>query len=302
MNKFVLTAGISLLGISAHAQLVFGHTYYSSGSAAESGAFYMDANTGATTQLWSGAGSRKVNGIAADDANNKMYANDAARLLVWDYGAVGTKPTQINGFYRTGHDNVVYVTGVDDLCLANGGLYAYTTYNASGGTQVDDGIYIVDTTVTTSATQNLSLVWSHSDLDYNFQGITFDAATGLFYGANQTGNNHSAGIYSIDALGTGAVNRIMDFPTDITSADGITFGDGRLWVSQKVSGNSYMSIRGYNLSTSSWDRSFNFGTLFPSQSYATGLSWANTNPVPEPATLFALGAGAIALLKKRRAR
>lgn len=302
MKRFSIAFGISVAAASAHAQLVFGHTYYNASVVAQTGAQYLDITSGQTTQLWTGAGSRKVNGIAANDATGKMYANDSARLLVWNYGTAGTQPTQINGLYRRGHDGLTYATGVDDLALANGSLYGYTTFNvASGGAgNVDDGIYRIDPTITTSGTVNMTLIWTHADQEYNFQGLAFNAADGMFYGANQTGNNHTAGIYKIDALGTGTVTSFLPLPSDLTSADGIVFGGGYLWVSQKISANPFMTIRGYNLVTSAWDKTFTFGTGLPTtSSYATGLTWTNANVVPEPMSMIALALGAAGLLRRR---
>src|SRR3954470_21686946 len=69
---------------TASAQLVFGSTTTTTNNPA---AFYLNVETGQVTALWNSAANKKVNGLAADQVNHRLYANDAARLNFWDYGS-----------------------------------------------------------------------------------------------------------------------------------------------------------------------------------------------------------------------
>ncbi|HZH99299.1 MAG TPA: PEP-CTERM sorting domain-containing protein [Fimbriimonadaceae bacterium] len=296
-RSLIILGAVSVAG-SANAQLVFGHTYYSSTEPGFSGAVYLDVQTGQSKQLWTGAGSRKVNGLAADNTNQIMYANDAALLLRWSFGALGTQPTQINGLYRLGSNNTVYATGVDGLAFANSKLYAYTNYNAGGSAAfVEDGIYEVDVNNTTAATPNMTLKWMHSDLQYDLKGLEFNSGDGLFYATNTAAAN-AAGIYTIDVLGSQAITKIADFHPSLGTPDGLAIGGGYIWLTGKQTGDTTLKVVGYNLATHAYDQFFSVAG-FSTTGRGTGATWA-PQAVPEPGTLAALGLGALALLRRRR--
>ncbi len=305
IRKLSLTlGGLVLIGSAAQAQLVFGHTYYAAASAGVTGAMYLDVTTGNATQLWTGAnvsgsGNRRVNGLAADNANGIIYGNSSARLYQWEFGTQGSIPTFITGFYRLGSNGTTYATGVDGLAVANSKVYAYTNYNAGSGNVVEDGIYEVDSSIT-NGDANMTLKWRHDDLAYNLQGIEFNEADGLFYAANLSTANPK-GIYTIDVFGTGAITKIADFDSFIPDPDGLAIGGGRVWLTGNISGSGSVRVAGFNLATGLYDEAFQLDGLGTS-SYATGATWAPEalNPVPEPATLAALGAGALALLRRRK--
>lgn len=305
-HKLALVAiGAVMFGSAAQAQLVFGHTYFSTSAPGVSGAFYLDVTTGNGQQLWTGAnvsgsGNRRVNGLAADNANGVIYGNSSARLYKWEFGDIGATPAFINGFYRLGSNGTTYATGVDGLAVANGKVYAYTNYNASGsGAFVEDGIYEVDTTVNT-AVPNMTLRWQHNDLAYNLQGIEFNSEDGLFYAAN-IGDVNAKGIYTIDVFGSGAITKIADFDPFITLPDGLAVGGGHVWLTGSDSASQSIRVAGYNLVTGQYDEAFQLDGMGTS-SYSTGATWAPgaLNPVPEPATMAALGLGAIALIRRKR--
>lgn len=303
--KLALAAiGLVMITSAAQAQLVFGHTYFSAAAPGTSGAFYLDVSSGNAQQLWTGAnvsgsGNRRVNGLAADNQNSIIYGNSGARLYMWQFGTMGSVPAFINGFYRLGTDNITYATGVDGLAVANSKVYAYTNFNAGSGSVVEDGIYEVDTTVTT-ATANMTLKWRHDDLAYNLQGIEYNDANGLFYAANLSDAN-AKGIYTIDVFGTGAITKIADFDPFVPTPDGLAVGGGHVWLTGNTSASGTLRIAGFNLATGLYDEAFELTGLGTS-SYASGATWAPNalTPVPEPATMATLALGAIALLKRRK--
>ena len=302
--KFALIVGsVALVGSAAHAQLVFGHTLYSSANPGLSGAYYLDITSGNATQLWIGQTSPgKTNALAADEAGRTLYSVDSARVMQWSYNTVGTTPTLINGLYRMGSNGTVYATGVDGLAFANGKLYGYTNYNAGGSANfVEDGIYLIDPSITTGGTPNMSLVWQHSDLAYNLQGLEFNSADGLFYATNTSANN-AHGIYTIDVFGDGSINKVADFDPFLANPDGLAIGGGHIWLTGKQSGDTTLKIVGYNLSAQTYDEAFELDG-FSSNARSTGATWAPgvlSEPVPEPATLAALGMGALALLRRKK--
>ncbi len=301
MNRIIVTA-LCAIGLSAasSAHLIFGASYYSSSNVGVSGGFALDTNTGSAKQLWTGVSNKKVVGLAADEANRIMYGNDSARLYKWAYNSIGTQPTQINGLYRLGSDSKIYATGVYGLAFANGNLYGWTNYNAGSGGITKDGIYRIDPTITTSATQNMFLLWEQTSTDYKFQGLEFNAADGLFYASNATTNAAFRGIYTIDAFGTGGITKIADIDPWLVEPDGLAIGDGHIWMSQKLSGDTELKIAGYNLTTHEYDKFFTMGG-FPTTGYYTGMAWSET-AVPEPATIGALALGALGLIRRKRSK
>src|SRR5439155_6651997 len=98
--------------------------------------------TNTLTTLWNSATNKKVNGFAADNANGRLYSNDAARLNFWNFGSIGTAPTFIAGLYRT-NDNITFAaTGVHGLAFATGNLYGATSF---ASTTFKRGIYQIAT-------------------------------------------------------------------------------------------------------------------------------------------------------------
>lgn len=299
MNRFLVVACLTAgLGTSANAYLIFGTSYYSTTNVGLSGGFVLNTKSGVAQQLWTGASNKKVVGLAADDANRILYGNDSARLYKWTYNSIGTQPTQINGLYRLGTDGKIYATGVYGLAFANGNLYGWTNYNAGSGGITKDGIYRIDPTVTTSATQNMFLLWEQTSTNYKFHGLEFNAADGLFYASNSTSDASLRGIYTIDAFGTGAITKVADIDPWLTEPDGLAIGDGHIWMSQKLSGDTILKIAGYNLTTHEYDQFFALDG-FPTTGYYTGLAWSDT-VVPEPATIGALALGVLGLVRRKR--
>lgn len=308
LTKFVCAGALVAAACStASAQLVFGTTTPTTTNPA---AVYLNINTGTTTTLWNSAAQKKVNGLAADTVNGKLYSNDAARLNVWNYGSVGTTPTLIGGMYRTS-DNVSFTaTGVDGLAWANGQLYGSTSF---GSTVFKRGIYRINTTPDSGGRCVMTALWTDptgvgtNSGTLQFGGIEYNAADGKFWVTNgtdttSTGGTYQRAIYTVDAFGSGAMTKIADFPAGHLQIDGLAIGGGYAWLTEQAPSSNTVNIFGYNLSTGQYDKSFSFALADGTQR-ASGATWAPDAylPIPSPA-----GAGVLALagamgLRRRRA-
>ena len=286
---------------TASAQLVFGSTTTTAGNAC---AVYLDVNTMQVTTLWNTAAQKKVNGLAADPANNRLYSNDAARLNYWNYGSVGTAPTLIAGMYRTSDPNTFTATGVDGLAFANGNLYGATSYPS---TVFKRGIYQV-ATVAVNNRCVMTPLWldptsseTSSGL-LSLGGLEFNPGDNLFYATNTVdttgqGFPYTRGLYSIDAFGSGAMTKIADFPDGRTGIDGLAYGNGKFWLTEQEPGASRIDIYPYDPTTGLYGETIYF-PLTDSTQRATGAAWA-PGAIPEPGTFGALTLLALWALRRR---
>lgn len=295
---------LASVAAGAHAQLVVALNAPSA-TGKLSGAFYVDVLNSSAQQLWTGAQSQsRVTGIVA--MNGTLYGASGLRGFSWEYGAVGTNPAEVDRFYRLGADNVVYGTSFANLTTHGSDLYGYTNFNTVGGTQVEDGIYRIDPTNRATNSVDTQLVWRHDDRAYNFEGLAYNEADGLFYSTNNPASNAPSGaapegLYTIDAFGTGAVTKIADFSSLVPEASGLTFGGGKLWMSGKMGDETDLRLISYDLTTKTYGDAFSIDG-FATGNRQTALVWAPgaNQPVPEPASLAALGLGAVALMRRRR--
>jgi hypothetical protein len=290
---------------SAHAQLVIGTTTTTTTNGA---AFYIDVNTMQVTTLWNSAANKKVNGIASDPANNKLYANDAARLNSWNYGSIGTAPTLIGGMYRT-NDNVSFTaTGVDDLTFVNNKLYGVTSF---GSTTYKKGIYQIATTTDAGAHVVMTPLWTDptglgtSSGDLATGGMAYNVSNGLFYLTNSadntgTGGNYTPGIFTVDAFGSGAITKLVNFPSGHNRIDGLTIGNGILWMTEQDPTNSVINIFRYDLATATYNPTVLTIPLVDGINRASGACWAPGANVPAPGALALLGVAGVATARRRR--
>lgn len=237
-RALALSAAVLGLNQFASAQLVFGTT---STSTANPCAVYVDVTTGQTTTLWNSAANKKVNGLTADPIGHRLYSNDAARLNFWNYGSVGTAPTLIGGLYRS-NGTTTSATGFSGLAWANGKLYGATSFASTTFTR---GIYEIPLVPDTSGRLITTQVWAEAVNTgvLALDGLEFNTADGLFYGAQSadntaTGGTLTRGIYSIDVFGTGAFTKIANFPGSNTRIDGLAVGGGKLWLTQQTGASS----------------------------------------------------------------
>jgi hypothetical protein len=311
MSRFSprLTMGLTFLGGLAamtsvsSAQLVFGTTTSTSTNPA---AIYLNVTTGVPTTLWGPAGNKKVNGLAADDAGGRLFANDAARLNVWNYGQVGIAPTFIAGLYRNTSPNPAgtgdVATGFSGLAWANGKLYGSTSF---ASTVFQRGIYEIPLVPNAANHLVTTPVWVEpvNSGVLTLDGIDFDPTTNLFYGVQDTDNTSTGGtltrgIFSIDVFGTGAFTKIANFPGANTRIDGIAVGGGKLWLTQQTGASNIVEIFPYDLTTQTYGSTISFA-LTDGTNRASGATWAAGVVLPEPSTLATLG-GAALLTRRRR--
>lgn len=293
-----LACGIVGVSKSASAQLVFGTTTPTAGNPA---AIHLDVTTGQTTTLWGPTGNKKVNGLAADPVGQKLYANDAARLNVWNYGSVGTSPTFIAGMYRT-NGTTTSATGFSGLAWANGKLYGSTSFASSVFTR---GIYEIPLVPNGSNQLITTQVWAEpvNSGSLQLEGLEFNAANGLFYGVQAAegtfnGVTLTRGLFTIDVFGTGAMTKIANFPAGQTRIDGLAIGGGKAWLTQQTGASNIVEIFPYDLTTGTYGTTISFA-LTDGTNRATGATWA-PGVVPEPVSMTGLAAVATMLRRRRR--
>ncbi|MFL6537417.1 MAG: PEP-CTERM sorting domain-containing protein [Chthoniobacterales bacterium] len=286
---------------TARAQLVFGST---TPTTTNPSAIYYDVTTGQTTTLWNSATNKKVNGLAADEVGGRLFANDAARLNVWNYGSIGTAPTFIAGMFRS-NGTTTSATGFDGLAWANGALYGSTSF---ASTTFKRGIYQIPLTPNASNQLITTPVWTDPDPTGTLVlgGLDFNPVDNLFY-ATQTTDSTAAGgflvpgIFSINVFGNGAFTKIADLPAGATRADGLAVGGGKLWITQQTGSLNDISIYPFDLTTMTYGTTIHF-TLPDGTNRATGATWAPGALVPEPSTFALLALSAVAGLCLRRRR
>ncbi len=301
MHKTFVAAALVAAAVasSASAQLVFGTTTPTTSNPA---AVYLDLSTGNTTTLWNSASNKKVNGIAADVAGNRMFANDAARLNVWTLGSIGTAPTLIAGMYRT-DGSTFTATGVDGLAYANNTLYASTSF---GSTVYKRGIYTVNTTPDSGNRCIMSPLWldptgvgtlsgtlQFGDIEYNPLDNKFWVVNGT--DTTGTGGTYERAIYTVNVFGNGAMTKIANFPVGHTQIDGITLGNGRAWLTEQEPGSNRVNIFPYNIATGQYEATITFALADATQR-ASDATW-----IPAPGAVSILGLAGLVAGRRRRA-
>lgn len=297
-------SGLAATASVSSAQLVFGTT---TSAAANPAAIHLNVTTGVTTTLWSPTGNKKVNGLAADNVGGRLFANDAARLNVWNYGQLGTAPTFIAGLYRNTSPNPAgtgdVATGFSGLAWANGKLYGSTSF---ASTVFQRGIYEIPLVPNAANHLVATPVWVEpvSSGSLTLDGLDFDPVSNLFYGVQGSegvfnGVTLSRGVYTIDVFGTGAFTKIANFPGANTRVDGLAVGGGKLWLTQQTGASNIVEIFPYDLTTQTYGSTISFA-LADGTNRASGATWTTGVVLPEPTMLTALGGAALLTRRSRK--
>jgi len=275
---------------------------------------YYNMSLGSVTTLWSTPTGTQFNGvgITADDTNGRLLYDTSARIGQAAYGAP-TAPSVIGGhYYYNASNNTGGVATNYDICMANGQLYSWS----EGSTTFTRGIYSINTTPqniligTTNVTGACveTALWTDSTVaanQYHFEGLTYRAKDGLFYGIN-TNTNHTKGLYSIDAFGGGGPVFIAAMPSGHTRIDSLTVDDtGDTFYMAEMNASTSSTAHDGNIFIASFDmNSLAYGSTYSfgyddTSNRGTGITWA-PRAVPEPATCAAMIIGVGALLRRRK--
>lgn len=308
LNLSGACAALALVAAPASAQLIVGTTTTATTNGC---AFYYDVTAATTTTLWNSVAQKKVNGLAADLASGRLYSNDAARLNFWNYGSQPTAPTPITGMYRT-NDNITFTaTGVNDLAFANGNLYGATSFASATFSR---GIYRISTVSDGASPTSHAVMtpqWTTTNGSTVLSGLEYRADTGLFYATStadttSTGGQFVLGLYSIDALGSGAVNKIADLPflpstTTTALCDGLAYGNGKFWLTRQEPAQNRIDIFPFDPATGLYGTTI-FIPLTDATQRASGAAWAPgaLNPVPAPGAATLVGIGGLLAARRRR--
>ncbi len=309
MHKSVLSALVVAAGsfavCSAHAQLVVGTT---SNTANNVSSYYIDLAdplNPVAKPLWAytsaNSNGAKVNGMAADPANGKLYSNNAARLNVRPYGAAqGVVPTTIAGMYRS-NGTTTSATGFDDLCIANSQLYGWTAFSS---TTFKRGIYQIPTVPNASNQLITTALWLDAGAtpSYDFRGLCFDPSSGKFIGVQYITPSVTtlvaAGIYSIDAFGDGSVTKLADLPAGRTQLDGLAIGGGRYWLTQKDGTAQTISIFAFDPTSATYTDQYSL-PYADTGNQSTGATWA-PGLLPEPSFMAFLPVAGLLMGRRRK--
>jgi len=153
-----------------------------------------------------------VSGLADDDAAQVFYISTGASLSTAPYGAGGAA-TLLGTTTYLGANRPL--TGL----AAQGGVL-YGTHNTGL-----EGVFVIDVVTLTT-----TLVYTFPDQEIALEGIDFDPATGLLYGANDGGayvdptGAWGRGIVTLDLGQTPVLERLVfPYPAGRTDIDGLAF-------------------------------------------------------------------------------
>ena len=276
--KSILVIGSVMAAAVAHGQLIVGNDQTGTGTLWE-----INVNTGVATPLYSSTTtSAKPWGMASDNVNNILYWNNGGNLFsapLADLRAGTATPTSLAMTFNG--------SSVNFVALA---------FNASTGKLMGtrniatEAVYEIDPT-TGVATQ----IYVHATT-WDWGGLDMDDATGKLYGLSDTAPAGSVrGLYEI-GLPAGPETFITGYPGTETDIDGLAVGGGRAYMVSDGPNTTQANFYVIDLATGA-----QVGTRpspFTGSGTFSAAAWAA--PVPEPATLAALGLGALALMRRRR--
>jgi hypothetical protein len=163
------------------------------------------------------------------------------------------------------------------LAWADGGLY-------SSRNIANEAIYSIDL-----GTFVATAVLDYDDTLYDFGGLAYNSADGLFYGTNDSSSGSGSGLYSLDVFGGGAINLVTPYPAGRTDVDGLALGGGIAYLVEDEAGNT---IHPYDLAN---------GAYLPSilSPMTSSEIFSGAAYVPEPSTLGMLLFAFVALRHRK---
>lgn len=261
MKKSVFALALLAGATAANAQLLVGHDDTSGGP----NAWEVDVTSGMSTVLWSGV---EVWGMAY--GNGLVYANDGSILRSGPLGS-GAPTNEVTITFAGAAKSM---TG---LAFANG--FVYGTPNIA-----NEAVYKID-----PDTGVAEIALDYEDGDFDFGGLAYNPADGLFYGTNDD-TSPGSGLYSIDVFGSGAINLITAYPAGETDIDGLAIGNGIAYLVEDEAGDT---IHRYDLGAGMYLSSLT--SPMTSSEVFSGAAW-----VPAPGALALLGLGGLAAVRRRR--
>lgn len=276
--RSTLSLALLIVAGAAQAQLFVGNDQ--SGTAT---IYEIDVNTGIASPRYStSTAAQKVWGMASDNVNNILYWNGGGTLN-WaplaDLRAGTAVPTSVSLTFNGSATNFVALAfdAANNRLLGTRNIATEAVYEIDVVTGVATQIYVYPST-------------------FDFGGLDMDDATGRLYGLTDTAPAGSVrGLYEI-GLPAGPETFIAGYPGTETDIDGLAIGGGRAYFVSDGPNTTQANFYVFDLASGT-----QVGTLpspFTGSGTFSGAAWAA--PVPEPATMAALGIGALALLRRRR--
>lgn len=264
MNRRIMALGAMVVAGGANAQLLVGW------DGSSTSAWNVDPGNGAATILWENF---DVWGMGYDPATNTVYANDGSTL---GFGTLG-------GSFPAGTVTIVDASGavqsMVSLEWANGALYG--TKNIA-----NEAVWRID-----PATGLAEVVFDYVDAEYDFGGLAFNPADGLFYGTNDDTTPHGSGLYSIDVFGSGAITLITPYPAGETDIDGLAIGNGIAYLVEDEVGNT---IHPFDLAGGTYLA--DIANPMTGSGVFSGAAFV----VPAPSALALVGLGGLAVSRRKR--
>lgn len=218
-------------------------------------------------------------GLAGDNANQVLFANDGSTLRAFNYGTWDQIGTDI--LIVDANNTALSFVGLG-FNPVNGKLYG--TRNIA-----NEAVYEINTT-----TGVATVAYDYDDGSYDFGGFDFDE-NGVAYGTNDDTTPFGSGLYSMDLINDPTL--LSAYPTGETDIDGLAIGGGFAYLIEDdatATGSIYVYDLVNNVYTTSIPTPWATSEVFS--------SGAVINVVPEPATMTILGLGALALIRKRKSK
>lgn len=282
---------------AARAQLIVGQDAGGTTGGEDEFAYFLDISSGFAipTALFlpqDDGLSGGPDGMAVDDANGVIYfveGSGTSRSALYkveynDYRFDFSGRLRIKkvGDVRTPSGGLQIINGLawDSV---NQRLIGSDAFNSTTGLG-EEGFHIID--VNTGATTLLYEMSSTERTSYDFRGLDFNPADGLYYATDESTSGSFSGLCSIDLnSGLNTIVDVVDYATLGTSnIDGLAVGNGKAYF---VSGTSGVDIAVYDIATATVDAPIPTLPWTVSQSNSSGGWGPNALVVPAGSNLGA---------------